>query len=404
LIGRLASEQEVVLRMVPGDTEWRRAAAGATFNSGDKLLVLPTFRPMVTLAAGITLHLVPETLIEFAGTDQGVPVVRMHYGRMVVMPSKADVKIELALGDTVGTITFDDAEATIGVEVRPYHLPGTDPERSQPERAVSIYGINGEVSWRPAGKDAVPEKLHAPARMILAADPVQPASEREMPKWIGAEPAPSFEVRASQDLNEALDNRRPVLQALLEMAGHRRVENKSLAARSLALIDEFEPFDGLLNDLDEKSLWTIQIKSLQDAIARGPAVAAKVREAFEKQRGKDGTELYRMLWGYSKDNLADGAAVKLVEYLDSDNVDFRVLSFHNLRMITSPIFNSRPDGPTYNYQPQQTAASRLQGVRRWRNELKEGSIGPKASPAIRAPIGEPAASKGVPPPPVPDGS
>src|SRR4029077_3589185 len=69
--------------------------------------------------------------------------------------------------------------------------------------------------------------------------------------------------------------------------------------------------------------------------------------AFERQRGKDGGELYRMLWGYSKENLADGAAAKLVEYLDHDNMDFRVLAFHNLHQVV---------GATFNYRPEQTAA------------------------------------------------
>jgi hypothetical protein len=182
-----------------------------------------------------------------------------------------------------------------------------------------------------------------------------------------------------------------------------------LGARSLALIDEFEPFDNLLNDKEERSVWPIQIKSLKAAVARGPAVAAKVRAAFERQRGKDGADLYHMLWGYSKEDLAGGAAAKLVEFLDSDNMDLRVLSIYNLRAIT---------GQDYYYRPEQSAANRFQSVRRWKEQLKEGLIGakspiagkaPTSEPAVktpaeslpRIPAGEPAPSK-VPPPPAPD--
>jgi hypothetical protein len=390
-IGRWLPDQEVLLRMENGKGEWHRVLPGATFNSGDKLLVLPTFRPMVTLAAGITLQLVPETLIEFAGTDHGIPVVRVDYGRMVVMTTgKADVKIKLALGDSIGTINFDDAEATVGVEVQPYDLPGTDPEKNQPQRAIALYGINGDASWVPNGDNL--EKLHAPGRLVLAAGPALQVTEREMPRWIAAEPLGLLDLGASQALNASLDEKRPVTQSLLELSGHRRQEYRSLAARSLALIDEFEPFDKLLNDKDERALWTTQIEGLKAALARGPSVAAKVRAMFEEQRGKDGPELYRMLWGYNKDDLAAGAAIKLAEYLDYDNLDLRVLSFYNLRTLS---------GKTLDYYPEATTANRQSAVRRWKDRLKEGLLGPKAAPAAKAAALDPAPSKTAPPPPEP---
>ena len=48
-----------------------------------------------------------------------------------------------------------------------------------------------------------------------------------------------------------------------------------------------------------------------------------------------GLELYRMLWGYSAEDVADGVMNKLVEYLNNDEwLDFRVLAFQNLHDIT----------------------------------------------------------------------
>ncbi|HEV3023519.1 MAG TPA: hypothetical protein VGX76_13690, partial [Pirellulales bacterium] len=393
-VGRWVPDQEVLLRMAAGSADWHRVVPGVAFKSGDKLLVLPTFRPTVALAAGISLALVPETLVEFEGVDQGVPVVRLHYGRLVMMTTgKTNVKVKLAVGPAAGTVVFDDADATVAAEVRPFHMPGNDPEKIEPRLAIALYGVSGDASWTPARGETV--KIHAPAQLVLAASPTSPAAERELPKWIGAEPVGPIDAGAAKYLSDALDEQRPVTQALLELAGHRRQENRSLAARSLALIDEFEPLVSLLSDKDERSVWPIQIESLQAALARGPAVAAKVRSAFERQRGKDGADLYRMLWGYSKEDLADGAAAKLVEYLDHDNMDYRVLAFHNLHQIA---------GATFNYRPEQTSASRVQSVRRWREQLKEGLLGSKpAAPPAKLPAGEPTSTKAVPPPaPVPD--
>ena len=289
------------------------------------------------------------------------------------------------LGDFAGTLVFDDAEAKIGAEVRPYHLPGVDPEKNQPQRAISLYGINGDASWVAAGGNT--EKLHAPTRLVLAADIAQSNPEREMPKWAIADTPSPLDVRAAKDLNKALDDKRPVTQALLELASHRRAENKSMAAPALALIDEFGPFDNLFNDPDEKAVWPIQIESLKAALARGPAVAGKVRAALQSERGKDGDELYHMLWGFSKEEVAAGAAAKLIDYLDHDSMDMRVLAFYNLRQIVGA------GGPESYYRPEQPAAVRQQSIRRWRERFKEGLLGVKSAP--RGTAGE-ATDKAVP--------
>lgn len=101
-----------------------------------------------------------------------------------------------------------------------------------------------------------------------------------------------------------------------------------------------------------------------------------------------------MLWGYTKDDLLAGEAARLVDCLDRDNLDFRVLAFYNLRTITNV---------TFSYRPEATAANRQQAMRRWREQLKDGLILPKAAVAAPAKTG-PAADIGsgraaVPPPP-----
>ena len=99
-LGRLISDQEVLLRLDSGNGEWQRAAAGVAFRTGDKLLALPTFRPTITLSAGVTLQLLPETLLDLQGNDaQGNPVVRIDYGRVKMMTAgKPDVRLRRQLG------------------------------------------------------------------------------------------------------------------------------------------------------------------------------------------------------------------------------------------------------------------------------------------------------------------
>jgi hypothetical protein len=127
-------------------------------------------------------------------------------------------------------------------------------------------------------------------------------------------------------------------------------------------------------------------------LARGPSTAAKVRETFQKQRGDDdGKQLYRMLWGYSRDQLQGGEAATLVGYLSNDNLDFRVLAFTNLHEIT---------GLTFDYRPE--SAGREGRVGRWQELLKKGLIVPKESaPATPTSVVVPPSSTAAPPTPSP---
>ena len=391
----MVSEQELLLRLPGGQGEWQRVAPGLTLGLRDRLLALPTFRPMITLSAGVTIQLLPETLLELEGNDPaGIPIVRLEYGRLVMMTAgKPDVRVKLILGDTAGTLTFFDPESTAAIEVRPMLVPGVDPQTGPPKTVVAVYATVGQIDWSGALGAAgnaravatassptvlpVGGKLTAPSRVLLAGAPADVSGgEHELPRWVASEPINPLDSRASQTLNQSLDGKNSVTVALKDLVEHRRAENRSLAARSLALIDEFDPFVALLNDADQRAVWPIEIESLQAAVARGPVSAGKVRAMFEKERGKEGDDLYRLLWGYNKDQLQSGSARILVDYLDNDALDFRVLSFHNLQKIV---------GKTFDYRPEATAANRAQPVRRWRDQLQEGLVVPKGSVPSKTP-------------------
>ena len=119
-----------------------------------------------------------------------------------------------------------------------------------------------------------------------------------------------------------------------------------------------------LNDPDQYPAWEAHVAALKAAVGRGPDVAAQVRATFEKQRGNDAKELYRMLWGYSAEDLKQGAAATLVDYLDNESLDFRVLSFNNLHRIT---------GMGLPQDPQKRRGPHLQ---KWKERLKDGKIVP----------------------------
>jgi hypothetical protein len=389
-VGRLVSEQEILLRLPGGQGEWQRTNPGSTLGLKDRLLALPTFHPMVTLSNGITIKMMPETMIDLGGNDSaGVPVVQVEYGRIVMMTAgKPDIRAKLILGNTAGMLTFFDPDATAAIEVRHMLRPGMDPQTEPARLVVALYATAGQIDWTgalgaagearavaPASQlPTLPDggKLTAPARMFLAgsSDDLS-GGAHELPRWYVNEPTSSLDTRASKYVREALENGTSVTVGLKELVEHRMLENRSLAARSMALIDEFDPFAALLNDPDQLIVWPVEIDSLKAALARGPATAGKVLAMFEKERGADGNALYHMLWGYNKDQLQSGSAATLVDDLENPSLDYRVLSFYNLQRIL---------GKTHDYRPDATPANRSQAVRRWRDDLKQGLIVPKGSP------------------------
>ena len=81
-----------------------------------------------------------------------------------------------------------------------------------------------------------------------------------------------------------------------------------------------------------------------------------------------------MLWGYAEEELGpqSAAATELVEHLDHERLEFRVLSIENLRRIT---------GATLTYQAKFTANRRRSSVARWQKRLEDGQIVYKHPPA-----------------------
>jgi hypothetical protein len=149
--------------------------------------------------------------------------------------------------------------------------------------------------------------------------------------------------------------------------------------RASCYLDGFDDCIKALNDPQAKSMWigpdAPYILELRAAIARSPETAAKVRAAFAQQRAPEAAALYRMLWGYSADDLKNGADRDLVEALDHDSLDMRVLAFWNLQNITGPA--------THGYQPAETTFKRRPAVKAWQNKLREGKIVPRTTPAPR---------------------
>ena len=126
------------------------------------------------------------------------------------------------------------------------------------------------------------------------------------PEWLDAKNLRPIDRDASKQLQLLLEQDRPLTTCLSEQVSNRLVEVRSLAIRSLSLLDIYDPFVTAFNTKELRTFWPDLFDTLQASVAHDPDTAAHVRSIFERLRGETGSQLYRLLWGYSPEQLAGG--------------------------------------------------------------------------------------------------
>ena len=181
--------------------------------------------------------------------------------------------------------------------------------------------------------------------------------------------------RASEDLVGFVKVERPITLSLGELAEFRKTEVRSLAARCLGALGQY---DALWNELisdKQYSYWDEAVDGLRDAISRSPEGAKEVLDSIERLKKRNSSDLFRMLRGYDAAQLEEGGGTQLVDFLEHEDLEMRVLAFENLRRITES---------THNYRPEKSAEARRIQTLEWRKQLKEGRIVYKTRPASDA--------------------
>ncbi len=368
LLGRFVSDRTVLLKFDPASSNWNRLPALSAIVPGDLLLALPAFDSTLALGSGISLVLLGGTMVEFGPPDaNGTPQMTVHYGRVLIVTAGDDHRGIHLVGDgQQGWLGVAEQNSIAAVEAVRLMQPGSDPEAEPAVHALRLYVSQGNVTWR-TSEDAPSETLQAPFQYTLGSNVDEAGNP--LPEWLVKNTTPLIEQRGAELIEEHLAEEREIsLRASLkELVEHRRTEVKSLAARCLVHLGVYDPVIKALANPTQHASWPALIAELSYAVMNSPREAQAVRQAFELERGEEGTQLFRLLRGYSPDQLRDGAAEELVQGLDNEAVDIRVLSFWNLYNIT---------GEMNAYRADHTAARRKQAVQRWRDQLEAGKIIP----------------------------
>jgi hypothetical protein len=369
--GRFTSKREVLLRFDPGSGDWVRLPATSPLNKGDRLLSLPSFRPTITLSSNITIQADGPALFELVGwTDEGVPILAVEFGRLLMLTvGRANNSLQLNVGTHRPILTFVDAESTLAIEVRRDLPPGQDPQAAPLPESARLFATSGLIRVRDEGDEA-PVELQAPAMRSLVRAADSEADDAAFPTWVTSEEQSDTDRLAAGKVDGYLDTAKPAGLQLRELADPqhtRQREVRSLAIRALMYLGDFDPCVAAMNRENERFFWPDGMDELRAAVARSPETAARVRTAFENRRGaEDGGALYRIVWGYRPAQLTDGADRQLIEALASDSLDFRVMSFETLKMLT---------GATHGYRPDDQEVKRRAAYNTWKKQI--GRIVPR---------------------------
>jgi hypothetical protein len=267
--------------------------------------------------------------------------------------------------------------------VRYYLPPGTDPSAGHGPRVIEISALSGAAQWQEPDIDAVPIPANH-AFTFVEKSTAEVRGPFKAPDWIDARPtaASSLDRDTRIVLDLALTYDRSLNLSLEERAEDRKVEVRSLAARCLIEVNRFGPALANLRDPRLASFWTYDAEALRSALARSPATAGLIRKEIQGSREMDAALLYRLLVGYSPEQLAADGGSELIEALEHPELDVRVLAFDNLWRIT---------GAMFNYRPERKPELNRTAVLRFRERLKEGSLAYKAAPSPipdRKPLGK----------------
>jgi hypothetical protein len=386
-LGTYLGRKTVLLLYDDTNGGWFRVEPRAAVLPGNRLLALPQFRPKVLLNSGASLDVsggtqlvmraaVDEPAGSLPAADASMPLVEIVYGRIILVNTAADEgRIRLKLGPTVGEARLA-RNATLGVEVERKYVPGNDPRTTPAPVIARLHAPDGGVQWQ----DATGEKTADAAGKwtVTEGGTSEVAADPSPPDWIDHEPVGQLSEQryAAPKIETTLVANRPADIQLLELFQTvEQREVKSLVAKCSIHVGVFQPFIEALRDSDQKPNWTAHIETLRAAMALGPESAEAVKKALDEQRGQPASDdLYEMLCGYSEeqvgrteDQLKAGAVARLIDWLEEDSLDYRVLAVHDLFEITGKRLMSDPSA---------SKRDREESVRRWRLRLEDGELLP----------------------------
>jgi hypothetical protein len=370
-VGRYISDSQLIATLDRDDNLWYAKQPQEILTAGEQLVVLPPYRPQLALPSAVQLTFAGEGALKMEEPGENkVPRVSIEHGRFLAATAgRPGAQVELNLAGITGIATLVDGDSVLAVKVTRWVPPGADPEAGPGEPIVEIYNTNGRVTWQRADQPAV----DIPARHVhvhQGNEAPQMYGPFMSPEWIDYKGVKAIDRESAAALEKMVSTERPLNLTLQEVMKDRKV--RPLAARCLAALGEYEAILRELGDANQYSFWQSEFETLRQAMSSSPEAAAKIRETIHLMRPADARDIYRLLWGFTDEQLNAGAAAQLVKFLEHDQLDIRVLAHSNLIAVT---------GPLGYYRAEKGAAQNRPAIQNWKDRQSKGGVVYKTAPS-----------------------
>jgi hypothetical protein len=373
-----------------GRDTWAHLPEGTPLAERERLVAPPGCTPEIDVG-GVLVTLLPGTQAELSIDPDGTPRIAVTFGRISARGIRPTARLGITAARLHGVVTAG-LSAPVGVSVDLDRQPGDDPASQRPRIRAAIMTTTAALTWSqlpmvdrvsPADEllAGIPAEGMLEAGSALEWDSLRPGQAsigiRPPSGWPDATlPVDRIERLAAKSLGSSLAGERPLADVLLGMATDSRVENRSLAVATLALVGHYEELVTLLSS-DSPGLWleatqwqALEAATVPLALARGANSAAALQKSLV-DRGPAGKAelLFTMARGLSDSELAAGGDALLVESLDDPHLVVRRYAFKNLVEIVRPAPVDR-----IRYRPDGRPEIRREGADWWRVQQEKGLI------------------------------
>ncbi len=360
-----------------GPADWAVVAAESPLAAPADLLVPEGFFPTLTVGKA-TIRLIGPARAVLRPREDAAAEIELVFGRAIVGGIEADRPIAFVAGQLAGRLEAGDP---IGLEVRFDRAAGSDPA-TEPATAVGsiAFPAGGRLSLEPAlaAITAAEEGLIRPDGSVATGVVVTGRGEasRGLPEWLESPSAPRLLDRLAADALAASLASAPTPVALERLLEDNRLENRSAAAATLAVMGRYEPLAELLAKeeqgmrLPARAWESLERATVPLALDRGPTSAGRLLAAFESVVPPDAGKLVRQLVvGFPDESLAAGGDAVLVAALEHPSLLVRRLAASRLHgavpLAAADRLRYRPEGPP---------DARAEAVKWWRTQLEKGRI------------------------------
>jgi hypothetical protein len=364
-------------------SQWRGCFPGDQLESGLHLLAPPASEPEIEFGS-VVVRLAPRSQLVVRESGDDRIDLELLFGRAAVRRRTGDALVVLRAGGLNSRLSGPPGALIVRVELS--CEPGVEQEPGHEGlRSVVVDLIEGEMGWTQLDGSAILADMPPDGAVSQGMSVTWNSLEADqatrgvaaVPSWEAfSESVHRLDSEAILRFVNAVRERGDVIEAARTLASSSRVEDREVAAGTLALVGDYSAAVAMLcgsaigERLGERRWRLFEREVIPLAIARGVHSAERLRKAFvDELPDGDGERVFQFAQGFSDEHLEAGGDTELVASLDATRLVVRryaVLRLEELIKI-SPRDQLR-------YRADATPSMRAEGLRWWAIQLEKGLI------------------------------